>query len=194
MKAVKWSIVIVGGLLALFVIITFFLPREYHVERSVEISAPRAIIYTQVSDLKLWQEWNPWNEMDPEMALTFSEPAFGVGAWYEWRSEIAGDGRMSIVKATPREKISFELIFEGYESDPSFSSFILEGSGMTDPVQVTWTFEGSVGDKFFGRWMTLMIDKFVGSSYEKGLQSLKDRCEAMEVSSMDLSGIKSPEG
>ena len=99
---------------------------------------------------------------------------------------------MSIIGTNPPNDIRFELIFDGYESEPSHSSFILEGNGMVDPVRVTWTFEGSVGDKFFARWMTLMIDKFIGNSYEKGLQSLKVRCEGMEVGSIETPEFESP--
>jgi hypothetical protein len=55
----------------------------------------------------------------------------------------------------------------------------MESGDNPETTTVTWTFEGTVGDSFFARWMTVMVDKFVGASYEKGLGMLKERCEAL---------------
>jgi hypothetical protein len=186
MKAVKWIIIAVAVLLGLFVLVTLFLPKDYYVERTEIIEAPAVVIYVQIADLKAWQEWNPWKEMDPDMALTYGEATSGMGAWYSWESEIAGSGRMTIIEADPPKNIRFELLFKGYESVPSYSGFTLEGEELTGPVKVTWSFEGSVGDKLFARWMTLFIDKFVGESYENGLKALKERCEGMKVEDIVL--------
>ena len=159
-------------------IISFFLPKAYYVERSVEINAPANAIYAQVSDLEAWQEWNPWNIMDPEIVVSYGEIRSGEGASYAWISEVAGNGSMRIVKADPPERADFELVFEGYEDNPSYSSILLAASGAGQPVTVTWTYEGNVGDRLLARWVTLLMDRFVGASYEKGLKSLKERCEA----------------
>ena len=186
MKAVKWTIIAVAVLLGLFVLVTLFLPKDYYVERSEVIEAPAVVIYMQIADLKAWQEWNPWKEMDPDMTLTFGEATSGTGAWYSWESEIAGSGRMTVIEADPPKTIRYELLFKGYESVPSYSGFSLEGEALTGPVKVTWSFEGSVGDKLFARWMTLFIDKFVGENYENGLKALKERCEGMKVEDIVL--------
>lgn len=179
MKFVKWFIILVAVLLGLFLVITFFLPTDYKIERTVEIEAPAAIVYSQVADLEVWQEWNPWNEMDPDMVIEYGETTVGPGATYTWTSEVAGNGEMTILEATPHEHVRFELIFEGYEDLPSYSSIYMDSGENPETTTVTWTFEGNVGDSFFARWMTVMVDKFVGASYEKGLNMLKERCEAL---------------
>jgi len=179
MKAVKWIIISVAVLLGLFVGITFFLPKAYYVERSVEISAPVVVVYSQVVDLELWQEWNPWSVMDPDMAITYSESRVGQGASYSWDGEKAGRGKMTIIQAEAPNLARYELVFEGYENLPSYSSMILKATDPLGPTTVTWTFEGEVGEKLFARWMVLVMDKFVGASYEQGLQALKERCEGL---------------
>lgn len=182
MKIVKWLIIIVAALLALFLTITFFLPKEYEVRRTVLIEAPAPVIYDQVVDLEAWQEWNPWNQVDPDIAITYGERSKGPGASYSWVSEIAGNGEMRILEVDPGRLARYELIFEGYESLPSYSSIIIDpvtGDGPGPIHEVTWTFEGTVGNNFFARWMSVMVDNFVGASYEKGLDSLKARCESM---------------
>lgn len=179
MKIVKWLIALVAVLFVLFLVITFFLPKSYTVERSMEIDAPAELIYSQVVDLEMWQEWNPWNEMDPEIAIEYGETKVGPGASYTWESDVAGDGAMKIIEATPVEHVRYELIFEGYEELPSYSSIYISPGGEDGPSTVSWSFEGSVGDNFFARWMSVMVDKFVGPSYEKGLEALKERCETL---------------
>lgn len=179
MKFVKWLIIGVAVLLGLFVLITFFLPTEYRIDRSVEINAPAEVVYSQVSDLEIWQEWNPWNEMDPDMLIEYGERTTGVGAHYSWNSDVAGDGAMEIVEADPPRHVRFEMLFEGYEDTPSHSSIYVTAGPTPASSTVVWTFEGTTGDKFFARWMTVMMDKFVGPSYERGLQSLKLMCEAI---------------
>ena len=179
MNFAKWFIVVVASLLGLFILATFFLPTDYYVERSVEINAPAIAVYPQVADLEVWQEWNPWNELDPEMTIEYGEITVGKGAFYSWKSDVAGSGKMTITDAEAPSMVSYELVFEGYENAPSFSKMLLATEDPLGPTTVTWTFEGSVGDKFFARWMAFLMDKFVGTSYEQGLQALKERCESV---------------
>ncbi|MGC9452293.1 MAG: SRPBCC family protein [Oceanipulchritudo sp.] len=179
MKTVKWIIIIVAVLLGLFIAVTAFLPKDYHVERSVVISAPAVLVYSQVVDLEAWQAWNPWSEMDPEMTIEYGENTVGKGAWYAWTSNVAGNGRMTIIETSAPNTVRYELVFQGYDELPSYSSMILEADDPLSPTRVTWTFEGDVGDQFFARWMAVAMDKFVGESYQQGLKALKKRCEGM---------------
>jgi hypothetical protein len=179
MKFVKWLILLVAVLLGLFFIITFFLPKDYRVERAVEIAAGAPLIYSQVIDLEVWQEWNPWHELDPDMVVEYGDSRSGPGASYVWRSDIAGNGAMTIIGAAPLEEVRFEIIFDGYEELPSYSTIRIEPLEGDAACRVIWSFEGTVGENFFARWMTVMADKFVGPSYETGLQALKQRCEAL---------------
>jgi hypothetical protein len=177
MKFVKWLIIIVASIFGLFVTVTFFLPKDYAVERSLDMAAPAVVIYSQVANLETWQEWNPWNEMDEDMVITMGDTIVGPGASYSWTSEVTGNGTMRIVASDPPSSVTYELVFEGYEEYPSESRFLIdEQEGQSS---VSWSFEGSVGEQFFGRWMTLIIDKAVGASFEKGLANLKEKVEAM---------------
>jgi hypothetical protein len=179
MKFVKWIIIAVAALLGLFVAVTAFLPKDYAVERSIEVAAPISLVYSQVVDLEAWQAWNPWNELDPDIIIEYGEKKVGEGAWYEWKSEAAGNGKMTITETDVPVSVHYVLSFEGFEDLPSYSAMLLKTGDPLSPTQVTWTFEGTVGNRFFARWMCVLMDKFVGQNYEKGLEKLKDRCEGM---------------
>ena len=45
--------------------IAFVLPRFPVVTRSIDIAAPPAAIYPLVSDLRRFNEWSPWADIDP---------------------------------------------------------------------------------------------------------------------------------
>src|ERR1700749_995034 len=75
------------GLLLLFlllIVISFFLPRKMHIERSVEMSTAPSAPYSLVNNLKAWYDWSPWHKIDPNTKWTFGEKTEGVGAWYSW--------------------------------------------------------------------------------------------------------------
>lgn len=180
MKVVKWVILVIAVLLGLFIAVTFFLPKEYEMSRSIAIEARPGIVYNQVADLEAWQEWNPWSRMDPSIDIEYGEKRVGVGASYSWEGETAGSGTMEIVEAHPPLLVEYHLEFGGYEDTPSTSRILITPDPEGGPTEVTWTFEGSVGDQFFARWMSVMIDSLVGKSYEEGLQALKKRAEHVE--------------
>ncbi|MEX0326193.1 MAG: SRPBCC family protein [Puniceicoccaceae bacterium] len=188
MKFLKWLLIIVGGLLGLFIVVSFFLPKAYYVERSIDISAPAVLVYSQVSDLDAWRKWDPWGELDPDMTVTYGESRVGLGASYSWQSETSGDGTMEIVEVEAPNRIKYKLTFEGYEDNPSYSRILLEAGNAIGPTTVTWTFEGDVGEKLFARWMVLLMDKFVGMNYEKGLSNLKALCEGMIAAPPEVEG------
>ena len=179
MKFVKWLIGLVAFLLGLFVLITFFLPKEYSLERSIEINAPAALVFSQVVDLEAFQAWNPWNEMDPDMLIEYGELSAGPGASYSWKSDAAGEGSMEIIEVDGIEHVRYRLLFEGYEDNPGYSSIHVSADPADGSCSVRWTFEGDVGSSFFGRWMSIMVDKFIGPTYEKGLSLLKTRSETL---------------
>jgi hypothetical protein len=88
---------------------------------------------------------------------------------------------MAITETNPPSMARFKLTFEGYEENPSYSSILIDSKDALGHCTVTWTFEGSVGDKLFARWMAVMMDKFVGINYEKGLNNLKELSEGMST-------------
>ncbi len=180
MKLAQWTILVVVVLLGGFLGITALLPEQFLVERDTRIAAPIELVFSQVADLEAWQHWNPWKQLDPRMEVEYGPVRSGPGAWYRWRSSVVGDGSLLITHALPPRQVFFEMRFEGYEDLPTTSSLTLSPreDGAT---AVVWVFSGSASGQFFARWMSVVADKLVGASYERGLQALKERCEALHA-------------
>ena len=45
------------ALVAAMVVVSFFLPEKYTVEKSIHINAPDDIVFQQINDLKNWEEF-----------------------------------------------------------------------------------------------------------------------------------------
>lgn len=167
---------ILGGLavlVLLLVVVAFFLPRQYRIERSVVINAKPEAVHAQVAVLRAWKGWSAWHERDPNMKLDYSEQATGVGSWSSWISKQEGSGKMTITAITPTQ-ITYHLEFpdNGFESTGTMA-LAAEGTS----TRLVWTDAGDLGMNPINRWFGLFLDKLIGTDFEKGLANLKKLLE-----------------
>ncbi|MBM4368313.1 MAG: SRPBCC family protein [Deltaproteobacteria bacterium] len=149
-------------------------PDQLHVERSATFAAQPADISPFLTDMKAFADWNPWRDYEPTATLGFSENPSGVGAWYTWKGEEIGSGKMTVASAA-ENKVEHDLEFvEPFPSkaDVTFS-FAPEGEG----TKVTWSLDEQQDfmGKLFGVFVNM--DEMLGGDFTKGLAKLKPRAE-----------------
>jgi hypothetical protein len=149
---------------------------SYEVARSATIAADPARVHALVDDFHAWQEWSPWEDVDPDLERTYTGPDRGVGAHYAWSgNRKAGHGSMEITGSTP-ERIDVRLVFLKPFSATNDVTFTLapDGAGGT---AVEWRMRGEQKGVwgFVGRFMNM--EKLVGGDFEKGLARLKAAAE-----------------
>jgi hypothetical protein len=176
MRIVKRVALAIIVILVLVVIGAYLLPRHAVVSRSIEINAPPDVIYPLVSDLRRTNEWSPWLELDPDVEITFTGPADGVGQTMNWVSDNpnVGSGSQSITMLEPDTKVETALDFG--DQGTATASFDLAPEGSA--TKVTWGFSSDLGFNPVGRYFGVMFDKWIGADYEKGLAKLKTVAEA----------------
>lgn len=176
MKILKIILGVIVALAAVLIVVGFFLPSGQHVERSTVIDADPAELFALVNDYRQFNRWSPWAEKDPDTKYEFSGPAAGVGSKMTWRSEHpnVGNGAQEIVASEPNRMTKSKLTFEGFDT-PSYATFEFEPTD--GGTRVTWAFDANL-DTFIGRYMGLMMDKWVGADYERGLARLKEVAES----------------
>ncbi len=165
-------------LIALLFLISFVLPQKQQVERSIEISASAEKIFPHLSNPKLFHEWSPWTLYDPDMKVVFTGPESGKGAKVSWQSDDpnVGTGTSVVTEAVENQSLNFDMDFGDQGKATSF--FTLKPTPTdSKKTQVTWGFEVDTGNNPIMRWMGLMMDKMVGSEYQKGLEALKKMIE-----------------
>ncbi len=150
---------------------------EFHVERSITIHAPADGVYQHLVDFRRWQAWSPWEQRDPEMQRTISEPSAGVGATYEWSgNRKAGAGRMRITAADAPRHVGVALTFLQPMKTESQVTFGLTEVG--NRTTVHWVLSGpkTMLNRMFG--MLFNVDHALGEDFDRGLAELKQICES----------------
>jgi len=174
MKALKILTGIMVVLAIIIVVVSFFLPKTYFVNRSILISAPDSVIYRNIADYNEFYKWNSWSKMDTAAAIKITGEIAKPGHLYQWDGKKNGKGQMKITHVEPNKMIDMELKFiDPMESiaDTRFDIIPAEQSN-----KVTWTMSGK-SEGIVSKWMGLMMDKMVGKDFEDGLKSLKKKSE-----------------
>jgi uncharacterized protein YndB with AHSA1/START domain len=102
----KWIAIVLLLAAVTVVIVGLLLPREWSVEKSVEITGDMAEIHALVSDAEQWERWM----FDPAHAgtgLTTETEGQGVGATVRWSGE-GSNGEITIIAAEPNEGIRWD--------------------------------------------------------------------------------------
>jgi hypothetical protein len=172
MRALKLTVLIVLALVVIVLGIGAFLPKDFRVERSIEIDASPDVVFDQVNSLRKWDAWSPWIARDPSIENTFAGPEAGVGATVTWTSEKSGDGKQTITLSERPTRIETKLDF-GAMGQPN-ADWTFDPSG--DGVRVTWGLSGTAAGPL-GGYFAKMMDGWVGADYEDGLARLKDSVE-----------------
>ena len=151
-------------------------PDTFTVTRSTTIKAPPEKIIPLVNDFRNWQSWSPWENLDPAMQRTFSGPASGTGAVYQWQGNSdVGRGRMEITGQQLPSKVTVKLDF----IEPIASSNVTEFSFVPqgDSTTVNWTMTGPM--MFVTKIMSVFtsMDKMIGNDFDKGLAKMKTVAE-----------------
>lgn len=151
-------------------------PDDFRVERSARIAAPAEKIYPLISDLKGFNQWNPWEKKDPGKGQYGAGPTAGPGASYAWDSDKLGAGRMTIVEAVPSTMVTMRLDFIKPFAATNTAQFALASDGAG--TLVTWSMSGR--NNLMSKLMQVFVsmDSMVGDDFTAGLANLKAMAEA----------------
>ena len=166
-------------LVSVLVLVAYILPRHVIVERQITIAAPAAEVFQFLNSLERGTEWSPWLQRDPNIDLSFEGPSEGVGNTMVWTSNVdtVGIGREEIVESIQNERVATALDFGGMGTAAAWFDLVETEGG----TQVTWGLNADMGNNPIGRWMGLMMDRWVGPDYEAGLENLLEVVEGHDT-------------
>ena len=161
---------LVAALVAIVIVLAaaaYLLPREVTVTREIVIAAPPEKIFPHLNSLQQAAEWSPWAGLDPAMKTTYAGPEQGVGNRMEWSSSDSriGTGSQEIIASVPNQRVETALDFGDMGIATAWQVLKPEASG----TLVTWGLLADMGNTPLGRYMGLMMDRWVGADYDKGL-------------------------
>ncbi|QDG34581.1 SRPBCC family protein [Alteromonas mediterranea] len=170
MGVLKKLLIVFGAVIAIFVISSFFIPKDYSVERTITIDAEPSDVYPYVVDLREWKKWGVWFKRDPNMRLTYSGPDRAIGMRSVWESETEGNGEMEITQLEHNKRVLYRLYFPDFDMG---SSGIVEIKPTAGGTLVIWRDEGTVDNNPINRYFALLMDGMIGPDFEMGLENLK---------------------
>ena len=137
---------VIVGIVALIVLAILALasarPDAFRVERSATINAPAGKIFAHLDDFHKWEAWSPWEKLDPNLQRTYSGPASGKGAIYEWRGDSkVGEGRMEILESTSPSRLFIKLDFIKPFAASNRAEFTLAPDGAG--TRLVWAMTGA---------------------------------------------------
>jgi uncharacterized protein YndB with AHSA1/START domain len=162
-------------LLILLAVIGLLLPSAARVERSTLIDAPPSVIFPHLNGMRAFHAWSPWSDIDPDTQYRFEGPDQGVGSRMNWQSghTQVGQGSQEITASVPDQRVEMQLEFG--DKGNGNATFLLEPEGPA--TRVRWQFRTVFGWDLLGRYVGLMLDSMIGTSYAKGLKALKTTVE-----------------
>ncbi|MGL4488437.1 MAG: SRPBCC family protein [Rhizobiaceae bacterium] len=158
----------IAATLGLIVAGTFLLPSTATVERKKVIAANDAALFALISSNEGFQTFNPYKDTDPNLLITLSGPANGIGSGFAFKGA-EGEGTQTITALEPNRSITMEIDL-GAMGKPiqSFDLAPVEGG-----TEVTWRVKSDFGYNPMGRVFGMFMDGMLGPIYERGLGNLE---------------------
>jgi hypothetical protein len=178
MKIVFGILIVLAGLIVLFLIIGFFVKKDYSVAKDIIINKPRSAVFEYLKLLKNQNKFSVWGSMDPEMRTEFTGTDGTKGFISAWDSDVknVGKGEQEILYIIDGERIDYEIRFIKPFKSTSWAN-ITTSSVNENQTKVRWEFNGNM--KYPSNLMLLFMnmEKMIGGDLDKGLQNLKSRLE-----------------
>lgn len=170
----KWLLGLIAVLIAIFIGGGFLLPGDVVLQRQTVIAAPPEKVFAIIGNMKRFNEWSPWADIDPSTAYAYEGPETGVGQKLSWQSTDSrvGSGAQTIVEFVENRKIGTEVSF----GDMGKATSSMELAPVGEGTGVTWGFKTELNG-ITERWFGLLFDRWIGADYEKGLARLKALAE-----------------
>jgi effector-binding domain-containing protein len=192
MKKLLTGVVIVAiVLLVVFLIAGFLGPKGFKMERSIDINAPRAVVYKNISDYKNWMKWSPWVKLDSNCVYDYYGSQKQVGAGFKWKGNAkAGEGDMHTLDMTENDSLTSQLTFIKPWSAEAIEGFKLV-DGANGSTKLTWTFNQEFSFMKRPFMLFMNMEKMLGPDYENGLANLKaiSEKEAINKPAMEVKEV-----
>lgn len=167
-------------LIALIVMVGFLMPGNIQTSRSITINADPEIIFAHVNNLRNWNFWAKWNQIDPEMKMDFGDSWKGQNASYDWESEdpMVGAGTMTITESVPNQLVKTRIDFKDWDGADAEMRFQPTGNG----VEVSWSFvSDQAGSNLIARFFNGFMKGSLEDDLDEGLSNLKVLSESQAM-------------
>jgi len=169
-------LIILGSLVALFLLVALLTKKNIRIEKQTVINKPKQEVFNYLKLLKNQEKYSVWVMKDPNIHLVYTGTDGTVGATSSWTSndKNVGVGAQEIIKLADGESMDVEIRFEKPFKATNYANTTVAavGDGQT---KVSHVFTGRA--KFPMNIMNLFMDKLVGRDMQRNLDNVKTNLE-----------------
>lgn len=175
-KALKVAGLVILTMVVITLVVAIFVPRDYHLERSVTINATPDNVWPLVSSFSGQNKWSPFIKKDPAVRITYKGRDGTIGSEYLWEgNDDVGKGKQIMTRLEPVTYVGTRLIFlEPVESEAEAFIRLESVAGGTRAI---WGFNSSFPYPTNAMMLFMNLEEMVGKDYEEGLVNLKRLAE-----------------
>jgi len=170
MRILKITVITVLAIVTICFVGISIMPSKVFMERSIVVDANKIEIFNYLEDLRNFQQWAAWAEIDPNTKYTYEGALKGVGTQMNWYSEniAMGYGNLWIVSANPYNEINLKIQLREFAKPADMNLYFTKDG---DSTRITWDFQTD----FYGFWKFYipMTEEELGPDYEKSLLKIK---------------------
>ncbi len=165
-------LLIVVGIIALLLLITLFIKKEYLIKREVSINKPLSEVFNYIKYIKNQENYNKWVMMDPNMKKDYKGTDGTVGFVSAWDSDNknVGKGEQEITTITDGKRIDLALRFKK-PMESKGNAYMTTESTAPDQTKIEWVMHGN--NPYPMNFMNLFMDNMLGKDLQMSLNNLK---------------------
>jgi hypothetical protein len=161
---------IVLGIITIVSVVGLFAPHKVVVAESVTINASAENVFEKINLWAYFKDWSPWNELDPNMKISYEGTDGTVGSVYKWEgNDEVGTGNMTKTLVQPNSRIEYDLHFMKPWESKNKGYMTVEPEGTAQ--KVTWGFTADA--PFPQNVMMFFMKGYIADDFKKGLNKLK---------------------
>jgi hypothetical protein len=113
MNIITITLLVLGGIIALLLVLALFLKKEHYVNREIVINAPLQKVFDFLRLLGNQEQFNKWAKTDQNRKEELRGTDGTVGFIYAWSGDkSAGKGEKEIINIVEGKRIETEIRFE----------------------------------------------------------------------------------
>ena len=164
---------IIGGIIALLLILALVAKKGYSVHREIVINQPRQEVFDYVKLIKNQDNYSKWVMTDPNMKKEFKGTDGTVGFIYGWNgNKQAGEGEQEIKNIVNGERVDVEIRFVRPFAAVGYGDMVLTPAP-GNQTHVRWGMSSSMKYPMNVMLLFMNMDKLLGKDLDTSLNTLK---------------------
>ncbi|MEZ6094411.1 MAG: SRPBCC family protein [Pirellulaceae bacterium] len=166
-------------LVGVILLIGTMISRDYSLEATVTIPAPREKVFAKLNDLRQWQDWSEFSVETNKgiQSLNYGATTEGKDASLTWTDQ-RGSGKLWITETIPNESLKYIVEFGRFPRMHAEFDLVADSDEQTT---VRWTSAGRLPPGPFYGWFGMYVSENLKQQYERNLEKLSQLFTTQET-------------